>query len=167
MNSTLALPLSDKVVAFIQLGVAIAVASRDSQLRGSSARAVGCRISPDRKQISLIIYKPWAEKLLADINESKCLAAVFCLPITEQALQIKSSDALVEAPRTGDWDIVLNYQALWADQLNQLGFDATLAATMTRVSQTELAVVRFTPEAVFEQTPGPDAGRCFSELADK
>ncbi|HET8704659.1 MAG TPA: hypothetical protein VFM46_00045 [Pseudomonadales bacterium] len=160
-------PISEKVAAFIQQGVAIAVASSNPQLRGSSARATGCRISPDRKRISLIMNQRWGEKLLHDIHTSHRLAAVFCLPITEQALQIKSSDAVVEALAPGDWGIVEHYQAMWEDQLRQLGFDVTLAHTMTRCEPSDMVVVSFSPEAVFEQTPGPDAGRCFSELAGK
>jgi len=167
MHANAALPLNDRLSEFIQSGVAIAVASRNANLLGSSARATGCRINPTKTRVSLIIHAPWAHTLLADIEASKTLAAVFCLPITEQALQMKSTDAEIETLQPGDWERVLRYQNLWKDQLSQLGFPEELAATMTHVCRDQLVVVSFTPYAIFEQTPGPDAGRCFTELAVK
>jgi hypothetical protein len=50
--------------------------------------------------------------------------------------------------------------AAFADELETLGYAKALAATLSVILPTDdLAALRFVPEIVFDQTPGPDAGR--------
>lgn len=50
--------------------------------------------------------------------------------------------------------------AAFADELKGLGYGAGLEQALAALLPTDdLVALRFAPEIVFDQTPGPDAGR--------
>jgi hypothetical protein len=86
--------LDDANAAFIQGGVSINASSRTVENIPVMSRCVGCRISTDRRIITLFFHRPGAENLLAGIRVSQQIAAVFSRPSTHQTIQLKGSDAV-------------------------------------------------------------------------
>jgi hypothetical protein len=116
--------------AFIQGGVSVVVASRDAARVPRVCRAIGCRVSDDRRRVTVYLSAFQGAPLLAAIRSEGVIAVAFNLPSTHRAYQLKGSDARV---------VPLERALLWYDPA-------------------ELTGVAFTPAAAFTQTPGPRAG---------
>lgn len=151
--------LSDSTVAFIEREVAIDVASCSADLRPSSARGFAARVSPDRQRITVFVRRAEAAQLVQDLLSQDVIAVVFCLPETEAAIQIKGRQVALSAANAEEWEHVQTYRHAFVDGIVQLGYARDFGLTYMMVEAGQLLAVSFTPEVVFEQTPGPLAGR--------
>jgi hypothetical protein len=75
----------------------VTVASRDAAHVPSVARALGCRVSPDRQHVAVFLLASQSATLLRDLRETGAIAAVFSQPSTHRTIQLKGSDALLGA----------------------------------------------------------------------
>lgn len=151
--------LSPEIAAFIQQGVAAAAASCNGDLQPSMARILACRVSPDRQRITLLLDRQHNQPLLSDAGSSQQLAVVFCLPSTEQALQIKGREVRCEALLADDAARVARHAEAFAVQIEPLGYTREFAGGY-HTAPADLVALSFAPVAIFEQTPGPQAGQC-------
>ena len=152
-------PLLDEAnAAFVQGGVSVVAASRDAVLDPSIGRVSGCRVSTDRRAVTLYIASSQASQLIADIRASRRIAVVFSQPSTHRTLQLKADDARVRAIRKGEIAIVERYVAAFAAEIEPLGHTTEQARTLLECHEDDLVAVDFVPSAAFEQTPGPRAG---------
>ena len=151
--------LSDSTVAFIEREVAIDVAACSASLRPSSARGFAARVSEDRRRITVFVRRTEATQLVQDLLSQDAIAAVFCLPATEMAIQVKGRQVTLSAANADEWARVQAYRLAFVDGIVQLGYDRDFGLTYMAVEPGQMLAVGFTPEIVFEQTPGPLAGR--------
>lgn len=151
--------LSPDIADFIQQGVAAAVSCCDQNLRPSMARVVGTRVTEDLSLITVLVLRNVNATLLRDAQPGRNLAAVFCLPENERAIQIKGRVVAVEAPRPEDWPMVCAHRIAFADQIEPKGYAREFSDYYHAAASDDLLAVSFVPEALFEQTPGPQAGR--------
>lgn len=150
--------LPDEVVDFIQGGVSMTVASRDERLVPSINKAVGCRVSPDRRQVTMLLFAEPAEVLARDIAQCRQAAVVFSQPSTNRTLQLKGRDVKPVPVQPADVALARRYIALFAAELGHLGWDQTYVEALFWHEPVHLIAFRFTPEGAFQQTPGPGAG---------
>jgi len=155
--------ISAEDAAFIQQGISITVASRDVRHVPSLSRALACRISPDGKQLEVVVLQSQSESLLLDLRKSAAIAVVFSQPTTHRSLQIKGSDAEVTQADSEHVQLALDYTAAFGGELAQLGFGPEFRARMFAWEAGDLRVVRFTPHDLYLQTPGPNAGARLEE----
>lgn len=151
-------PLPAAHAEFIQTGVSIAVASRDAANRPSSARAVACRVSPDRRRVTVLLRPSRSEALLEDLRRCGVIAVVFSQPSTHRTIQLKGVDAALDAVLPDDQARALQHGRDFARELDGWGFADGFAETLMDGAADDLVAVTFTPSAVFSQTPGPRAG---------
>lgn len=151
--------LSDSTVAFIQREVAIDVASCSPQRRPSACRGFACRVSPDRQRLTIFVRRGEASQLLQDVLTQDVIAAVFCLPATEAAIQIKGRGVSLSAATAQDAIAVEHYRQGFVDAIVELGYQRDFGLAYMATEEGQLVAVSFTPEVVFEQTPGPRAGQ--------
>jgi hypothetical protein len=153
-------PLLDAAQAeFIQHRVAINVASRDARRVPALTRALGCRVSPDRRRVTLFVSPSRAENLLACLREHGAIAAVFTRPSTHETLQLKSEDARVVPLEAGDRESMAVYRESFVKELQKIGYTETFARAVIAALDAEAVGVAFTPAAAFVATPGPAAGQ--------
>lgn len=139
--------------------IAISIASRDASLRPSVAHAYGCRITDDGTRIRLFVLKDEARQLLADVTENGEVATVYSDVRSFRSLQIKGSDTVVEPFDADDAAAQVLHHRVTADELVALGYAAPLAHGYFSVPRkAAFATIAFTPQDVFQQTPGPGAG---------
>lgn len=154
-----AFTLGPQDVAFLRIEhLSIVAASRGPDNTPFVARALGRRLSPDLRRVTLFFSAADAHGLLTHIASNGMIAAVFALPSTHQALQLKGSDARVEKAMKTDFKLVTSYGQSFVDHLVKLGYPRTLIQTMLACESDDLVAVTFTPSAAFSQTPGPKAG---------
>lgn len=144
--------------ALMRRRVSIIAATRDAQQRPHLMRALGCRLAPDRRELTLFLSSGSCAELLADLRENGRIAVVFCEPSTDRSLQLKGEGVCIEPPAPGDAALVEHYVECFADEIATLGFDRVLVKTMFHHAPQELVTVRFVPNEAYEQTPGPQAG---------
>ena len=155
----LAPPLLDKANAtFIQGGVSIVAASRTRKNVPVTARAVGCRVSPDRRTVTLLLPKMSAHDLLDGIRVSKKVAAVFCLPSTHETIQLKGTHAVIGPASKADVNLARRYDDAFVAVICPLGYAEDLIRALVWFDPADLITVTFRLSAAFLQTPGPRAG---------
>jgi hypothetical protein len=150
--------LDDDNAAFIQRGVSIHLASRGSANVPSIARAVGCKVSADRRRVTLFVPASQAGALLDDIRATGTVAAVFSEPSTHRTIQLKATHAVLAPVAKADLQLIEAYRNAFVADLASWGFAEAAIRTLLACSPADLVAVAFTPTAAFEQTPGPSAG---------
>jgi len=123
------------------------------------ARALGCRLSPDLRQVTLFFSASDARELLEHVASNGAIAAVFSVPSTHEAMQLKGVDARVEETAEKDLPGVRSYCEAFTAHLDKLGYPRQLIEALVACEADDLAAVTFTPSAAFIQTPGPRAGK--------
>jgi hypothetical protein len=157
-GATLALEAQD--VAFLRLGfLSMIAASCGPDRVPSTSRALGHRLSADLRQVTMFFSSADARELLDHVALTGRIAAVFSMPRTHKALQLKGVDARVEKPESGDLQLISAYRQAFVSHLADMGYPRHLIEALIACEPDDLAAVTFTPCAAFSQTPGPHAGQ--------
>ena len=151
--------LNASLRAFLKGPVAINLASHDRALLPSIARAYGCKVSPDGTVITVFVSLRSAAAVLDDLRSGAPIAAVFCLPSTHATLQFKSASAQILALGPGDRELMEDYGKAFRAEIVALGYDDPFVSALVAPAADDAVAVAFTPSAVFDQTPGPEAGK--------
>lgn len=154
-------PLLDAAqCAFLRGPVAINVASRSAALVPSVARAYGCKVSRDGRQVLVFLATRRAQAVLHDLRAGGPIAVVFCLPSTHKTLQVKATRAEIVPVGPADRKILRAYRDVFFAEILALGYeDGFTRALASGVVDEESVAVSFEPSVAFEQTPGPEAGK--------
>lgn len=150
-------PIGPEQAALMQGAVSIIVGSRDAAHRPHLMRALGCRLSADRRRVSVLLAAGSSGEVLADLRANGQIAVVFSQPTTDRTLQLKGHDATVAPCTADDAALAERYLQGFVDEIGKLGFTAEVAHTILWHDR-DLVAVHFTVAAAFEQTPGPTAG---------
>jgi hypothetical protein len=145
-------------VAFMTSGVSINVAARDAHNIPALTRALGCRVSADRRTVTVFVAVPDAARLLDNLRINGAIAAVFSQPSTHHTIQLKGADARVVAREPDDPVLFENFIVALAADLAHYGWMESYVRTMLSHDDENIVAVAFTPNAAFNQTPGPAAG---------
>ena len=151
--------LDEGAAAFLhRSGISITAASRDSRNVSRIGRCLGCRVTADRRRVTVFIPSEQYGAFFGALSESRAIAVVFSYPTTHQTLQLKGIDATVGPITAGDAEIVARHVENFVEELGALGYPRDVVRTSQWSEVGELRAVTFTPTAAFEQTPGPGAG---------
>ena len=122
-------------------------------------------MSEDRSTVTVLVpssqYQPFFDALRA----TRAMAVVCSLPSTHRKMQLKGSEAIIEAPAPGDTEIVARYIERFVTELTTLGYAEDMVRAYHWCDPAELRAVRFMPAEAFEQTPGPGAGAPLARAA--
>jgi hypothetical protein len=151
-------PIDADHAAFIQGGVSVIVASRNADFIADVVRGCGCRVSRDRRQVTVLVEPSRAGTLLTDIAANGRVAVVFSQPSTHRTIQLKGSDASIVKVTPSDRAIAVRHLAAWKEELSSIGYTPDFAGALRGPAE-HLAAIRFTPSAAYQQTPGPGAGQ--------
>lgn len=150
-------PIGPEQAALMTGQVSIIVGSRDAGLRPHVMRAVGCRLSDDRRRVSLLMPEHSSRLVLEDLRENGQIAVVFTEPSSNRTLQVKGADACVAPCGADDGALAERYLDGFVAEIGQLGFSREVAHSILSRGA-PLVAVHFSVAAAFEQTPGPAAG---------
>lgn len=155
-----ALMLSADQAAFLQGPVSINLAASGADGWPCVCRAQGCAVARDRRSVTVLLSARRGRELLDALDGGSGIAAVFSRPATHATLQLKASRASRVAVNAALKACHARYARQFADELVGLGYGPDLGEGIVRLmSASDLTALRFTPEIVFDQTPGPAAGR--------
>jgi len=160
MSAPVAVPLlEEEHAAFVQGSVSIAAASRDVHNVPSIGRMTGCRVAVDRRRVTVYAAASQVPQLLTDIRSCGRIAVVFSRPSTNRSFQLKSDDAVVRPLVADELAVISRYAQAFAIEIAPLGHGAEHARALFMCVDDDLIAIDFTPNAAFEQTPGPSAGK--------
>jgi len=164
MHAATPSPIGPEQAALMARRVSIIVGSRDAALRPHLMRAVGYRLSADRRRVTLLMSQHSSREVLNDLRDNGQIAVVFSEPSTHHTLQLKGSDAVVTPCGPDDAALAELYLQAFVDEIGQIGFSAQVAHNILG-HDNDLMAVHFTVTAAFEQTPGPAAGQALAAPA--
>lgn len=151
--------LDPHTLSFIQLYVSMNLATRNQELKPAVTRAFGCRASADLKSVTLFISSQCNQTVLENIQTTRAIAAVFSRPSTHETIQLKAKDARVVMITAEDHPTINSYRQSLIHELQSLGYPASFTESMVPpLAQLDTGIC-FTPDSVFIQTPGPQAGK--------
>ena len=149
--------LDPAVVEFIQGGVAVGVATRDDDLRPEFGRGWGPEVSAGGRSLRLCVAAPEGSRMRANLDRNGALAVGFSPPTIARAVQVKGVAGAVDEPGADDLKRVERHLGLFVAEAERIGAPAELSRRM--FVGTGLVAVQFSIDEVFDQTPGPTAGR--------
>ncbi len=151
--------------AFIESGTSITAASRDAALVPSVAKAVGCRVSADRRSVMLFVVRSLATDLLRDLASTDAIAAVFSQPSTHRTIQLKGALESIAPMGAEDEPLVERCMDSLVADLGRLGYTEPFARAYLGYRRDDMVAIQFRVRAGFVQTPGPAAGQQLAKRA--
>ena len=143
------------LTSFLEQGLSLHVGTRDEHLRPSGARAAAVIVEPGGEHMLVFVADVAVARLLDDIQRNGQLAVDFGRPEDDRACQVKGIVVEVRAARPDEHDVVLRQWQGFLVQLEKIGIPRQMATGWAHWPAT---VIRIKVTAVFEQTPGPQAG---------
>jgi hypothetical protein len=151
--------IDQQLAAFLQDGVGIHIGTRNGRFEPNGARAISARVEADGRHLVVYLARAAAARILPDLESNGLAAVVFARPTDERACQVKGTfvaarpvDDDERGPALAQWNAFL-------DSLEYIGIPRTAAATWTNAAD---VAIRLKVTALFEQTPGPDAGKALA-----
>jgi hypothetical protein len=149
--------LDPPVVEFIDGGVAVGVATRDDDLRPEFARGWGQEVSAGGRSVTLCVSAPEGSLMRANLERNGAVAVGFSPPTIARAVQVKGVATVVGEPDAADLERVERHVRSFVAEAGRIGAPAELSQRMF-VGAGPVAI-QFSIDEVFDQTPGPTAGR--------
>lgn len=153
--------ISAKLKAFLESGVSVVVGTRDADLLPEITRAWGLLVSKDRKRVSLCVPLATSHKTLDNLAGNGQMAVCCSLPTSYKTVQLKGQCIETADPRRADLAAVERHREAFGRLNQRIGFPSQRSETFWRrelETSPVLVKLRFVPEQIFDQTPGPDAG---------
>jgi len=147
--------IDQELAAFLQEGVGIHIATRDAELRPNGTRALAVAVDADGLHVVVYVAGAAAARILPDLETNGQVAVGFGRPTDDRACQVKGVFLEARAATEAEHPAVSAQWDRFLGSLEQIGIPR--AATRTWVTWPAVAI-RFRANALFNQTPGPDAG---------
>lgn len=148
--------LAPEIIDFIRGPVLMTLGTRDAANRPMVARGSDGRPAADGSAVDIAVSAYLWPETVANLAETGVLAATFVRPDDYRAFQIKGPATLHAA---GPAEAAA--ASAYVRRTRAVLIDLSVPAAMVDywLTDREVVIARLTPERVFEQTPGPRAGR--------
>jgi hypothetical protein len=141
--------------AFIEGGVGIHIGSRTARLEPNGARVTAVRVEDDFLHLLAYVPEVAAGRVLPDLEATGAAAVVFARPIDDRACQIKGIFAGARPAAADERRYVEQQWDAFLASLEKIGIPRVGASGWITWPS---VVIRMRATAIFEQTPGPQAG---------
>lgn len=148
--------IDDETRALIEGPSSILVGTRSADMVPNAVRGWGGKVSQDGNAIEVFVDRPAAATSVSNIHDNGRVTACFTNITNNHSVQIKGRCVEVGDPQVGDWDVIDRQRQGFSGICATIGFPAPMIRNMW---STQVVKVRFVAEQVFNQTPGPDAGK--------
>lgn len=153
--------MSTELKAFLESGVSVVVGTHDADLVPEITRAWGLLVSKDRKNISLCVPLATSHKTFDNLAGNGQMTVCCSLPTSYKTVQLKGQCLATAEPNRADVAAVERHREAFGRLNKRIGFSRRNSETFWRrelETSPVLVKLRFVPEQIFDQTPGPDAG---------
>ena len=154
--------LSNRIIDAIQGAAVLYAGSRDERLRPAQTFAVGAVVHPDRESVTFFVPESRSEKILSHLKTNGRVALAVIL-LTHESYQLKGvymTSRPVDEKERAIQDI---YRSKLVAAMMQGGYPEQIAQPLVLGCIYQPAVaITFRVEEIFQQTPGPEAGKKIS-----
>jgi hypothetical protein len=144
-----------ELAAFLQEGIAIQLGTRNDRLEPNGVRVVAVAVEGDGRHLVAYVPTDAAPQVLPDLESNGQAALVFARPPDERACQVKGT--FTGARRASDTERA-SVEAQWSRWLDRLATIGVPRATLEPWITWPCTAIRLRVTAIFNQTPGPNAG---------
>jgi hypothetical protein len=137
-------------------GVAVVVATRDQQLRPAITRGWGRDAPGEGAALTLCVSAAPGSQTLSNLEDNGAVAVTFSLPTSYRTVQVKGAVVDLCAPTADHLARVEEHVAAFVDEVERVGVPRALAR---RFVGPDLVAVCVAVRELYDQTPGPNAGR--------
>lgn len=137
------------------------VGTRDAELVPELVRAWGPRVSRDRRSVSVCVAMAVGGRTLGNLGDNGRIAVTFASPGNSEAIQMWGRCIETGPSRRQDLNTVRQHRDAFIQLNKGLGVPAAFIEALWQREHGEspdMVTIRFVPEQVFNQTPGPGAG---------
>ena len=156
LGRKLLLVIEGELKGFLESDLVVSVGTRSPELTPNGVRGWGPRISEDGRSVELFIDRPGAATAISNLRDNGRIAVVLVHVMSNRAVQIKGRCVEVGDPAAEDWAWIERHREAFTRAVSELGFPAQLTRNLW---STQVVKVRFVVDDIFDQTPGPAAGR--------
>ncbi len=149
--------LREEQAAFVRRYTSMSVGVRSGDNRPIVGRALGCRVSADRRTLTIFLSQSREKEVLDCLRENGAIALTVTRPKTHETLQFKGVLLEILPPSREDLAEIAAYRQSFVEELMALGYGKDFSWAVVAGAEDSLAVV-FEPNAIYNQTPGPKAG---------
>ncbi|WP_247879404.1 hypothetical protein ACHMW5_06160 (plasmid) [Azospirillum melinis] len=150
--------LSEAILTFLERGVSLVVSSSDRANRPRVGRALAVQVPADAAWIGVCLDRTANAALLAAVAETGRFALAATEPSTHLSIQLIGDDATVTAADAEATALAARHVDAFAAELALIGYGDAFTRALMAHDPATLAVVRFCPSRLYDQTPGPKAG---------
>lgn len=148
--------ITAELAEFLDSGVSILLGTRDKDLRPTCMRAMGAAVEAGTRVVTLFVPEATGAQSLTDIAESGQVAVTFSRVTDYRSVQLKGRVRETRPLTSAESAIQDRYRAAFVEQLYAVGVSR---AVTRRIAWAPARAVVFEIDEVYEQTPGPRAGK--------
>lgn len=143
----------------MQSGVSLLIGTRDAALRPETGRAWGFELERESALATVFLPVPGSERTLANLRDNGQIALTFSRGVDHRSLQVKGRSVTIAASDERQRAVQDRYFAAFSEALRWVG---NHPPSLRRVRYFPSHALSFQIESMFDQTPGPGAGRGFT-----
>jgi hypothetical protein len=147
--------IDKELAAFLEEGIGIQIGTRDASLAPNGARVVAVRVEDEGTHLTAFVPARAASQVLPDLEANGQAAIVFARPPDERSCQVKGMFAGMGATGAAEERFAREQWGRWLQRLTTIGLPL---ATLEGWDAWPCVAIRIRVTALFNQTPGPNAG---------
>jgi hypothetical protein len=148
--------IDEQLATLLHDGVGIHIGTRNERLEPNGTRAIAARVDEGGKHLVVYLSEVAARRILPDLLSNGLAAVVFARPRDDRACQVKGTYVSHRPVKERERVKALAQWNAFLESLEYIGIPARAAATWVHVADIAICLE---VTAVFEQTPGPQAGQ--------
>ena len=137
-------------------GLSMVVATVDERGMPACCRAVGARAEAGGEAVTVWVPVATSRAIVENLATNPRIALVLSEPISHETIQVKGVSRSVRLALAGDRDVVVEQMEKLSAVLDRLGMPRRVT---TRINRWPAFAIELSVEEVYDQTPGPKAGR--------
>ena len=150
------LAIDEELRSHLESGVAVGIATRNSDLEPSAIRGWGVRVSSDGRAVEVFLDRPAAGPCVANLQDNGRIALCTVDVSNLRSIQLKGRCVEVVDPDAADWPWIERHREAFTVAVANIGYPPQVTRHLW---STQVIKVRFVVEEFYDQTPGPQAGR--------
>lgn len=143
----------------MESGVSLLIGSRDAALRPASARGFGVEIDAPGGRATVFLPASGSALTLSNLRDNGQIALTFSRGFDHRSLQVKGQILSITDTNEQQRAVQARYFAAFSEGLIFIGHREQL---LRRIRYYPSHALSFRLESMFDQTPGPGAGRVAS-----
>ena len=147
--------IDKELAAFLEEGIAIQIGTRNASLEPNGARVVAVRVEDEGTHIVAFMPARSAKYVTPDLEANGQAALVFARPPDERSCQVKGVFVRMGAAKAEEEKFVRDQWQRWLERLTTIGIPLF---ALEGWDVWPCVAVRLRVTALFNQTPGPNAG---------